>query len=319
MSISSNISLGSLRQQCKEISDNENNGAITDEAWNSFITNSYKKLYDMLVAAYGNDYYLAETYEFQTNSNQGYTLPDGTATYTNTAGDPAEKFYKMLGVDLQYSASPSGWVSLRRFEMIDRNRYGFQNVQGNWSGNTNLRYRIQGNQIYFAPLPSTGQTVRLFYVPAPTNLQYRLIGAYTSGSTTIGLSGTTGIYNAMNVSGTGIQSGSLVTSVTSNSVEITPVTTAARNTGLVSIWSDATEIDGISGWEQFVIFDAALKAQGKQENDTSWIAVERETMKQEIESMAEARDAGQAFHVSDVLAISGNGWDSGSDFGSGAW
>ncbi len=319
MSISSNISLGSLRQQCKEISDNENNGAITDEAWNSFISNSYKKLYDMLVAAYGNDYYLAETYEFQTNSNQGYTLPNGTDTYLNTAGDPAEKFYKMLGVDLQYSASPSGWVSLRRFEMIDRNRYGFQNVQGNWSGNTNLRYRVQGNQIYFAPLPSTGQTVRLFYVPAPTSLQYRLTSAYTVGSTSVGVSNTTGINTAMNVTGTGIPAGTTVSGgITTYGFELSANATATRNTGLLSIWSDATEIDGIAGWEQFVIYDAALKAQGKQENDTSWIAVEREIMKQEIESMAEARDAGQAFHVSDVLGLSGNGWD-GGDFGSGAW
>lgn len=306
-----------------EISDNQNNSAITTEAWNSFITNSYKKLYDMLVAAYGNDYYIANTYQFTTSNSQAYPLPDGTAAFLDTTGSTAAKFYKLTGVDLQYSASPNGWLTMRRFEMIERNRYAMPNTQTNWVGYTNLRYRVQGNNIYLTPIPQTGQLVQLWYVPAPTNLQFRLQGGCTTASGIITFLDTTGLASGMSVSGAGIPDGVTISSLGSTSITITGSCTATFSSNLVSLWTDSAMIEGVAGWEQFIIFDAALKSQGKQENDTSWLAVERQAMKEEIEGMAEARDAGQAFHTSDILGANGvwgsdeSGWGQGSGSGGG--
>lgn len=324
MSTSSLISLGSLRQQAQEISDNENNGAITTEAWNSFITNSYKKLYDMLVGAYGNDYYVATTYQFNTSNNQAYPFPDGTSRFLDTTGSTAAKFYKLLGVDLQYSASPNGWLTMRRFEMIERNKYAMPNTQTNWVGYTNLRYRVQGNNLYLTPIPQTGQLVQLWYIPTPNNLQYRLQGGVTGSSSVVTLLDTTGLAAGMNITGIGINDNQTIVTVGTTSVVISSNAYSTSQSTLVSMWTDSALVEGVAGWEQFIILDSALKSQGKQENDTSWIAIERQAMKEEIEALAEARDAGQAFHVSDVAGANGvwgsddSGWGMGGD-GSGAW
>lgn len=317
MSTSSTISLGSLRAQAQEISDNENNPAISTEAWNSFITNSYKKLYDMLVGAYGNDYYVATTYQFTTANAQAYPFPDGTANFLDTTGSTAAKFYKLLGVDLQYSASPNGWLTMRRFEMIERNRYAMPNTQTNWVGYTNLRYRVQGNNIYLTPIPQTGQLVQLWYIPTPTNLQYRLQGGVTGSSSVVTLLDTTGLSPGMNITGTGINDNQTIVTVGTTSVIVSSNSFASGTSVLCSMWSDSTMVEGVAGWEQFIILDSALKSQGKQENDTSWIAVERQAMKEEIEALAEARDAGQAFHVSDVMGANGVWGSDESGFGMG--
>ncbi len=322
MSTSSVISLGSLRQQCMEISDNEENPAVSTEAWNSFITNSYKKLYDMVLAAYGNDYYLAQTYQFTLNNNQAYALPDGTASFLDTTGSTAAKFYKLLGADLQYSASPNGWLTLKRFEMIERNKYAMPNTQTNWIGYTNMRYRLQGNNFYITPIPQTGQLVQLWYAPAPTNLQFRLQGGVTGSSSVITFLDTTGLAPGMNITGAGINDNQTIVTVGTTSVIVSSNSFASGTSVLCSMWNDSTLIEGIAGWEQYIIFDSALKAQGKQENDTSWIAVERQAMKEEIEAMAEARDAGQAFHVSDALGANGiMGYDDdlGGGYGNGGF
>ena len=66
------------------------------------------------------------------------------------------------------------------------------------------------------------------------------------------------------------------------------------------------------------MIDAAIKAQIKQENDFSGLALQKQAMKERIEAMAEARDVGQAMHVADAMSANSypdyNGW---SGFGSG--
>lgn len=102
MSTSSQASLGALRLQAQQRTGMENNNAITTSEWNQYASQSYKELYDLLISAYGNDYYVATQYQFNVTSNQQYPLPNGTPTYRNVNGTTAQKFYKLLGVDLQY-------------------------------------------------------------------------------------------------------------------------------------------------------------------------------------------------------------------------
>ncbi len=309
MSISSQASLGSLRQQAMEISDNEINAAITTQAWNSFINNSFKRLYDMLVAAYDNNYEFAQTYQFTLGASQFYPLPDGTATYQNSIGGTAAKFYKLLGVDLQYSGSPSGWVTLKRFNFIERNKNAWPNSAINTNGYTNLRYGIQGDNLMFMPVPMSGQQARIFYVPAPTNLQYRLNTNIVGSVSVLTFTDTTGLSVGMNITGNGIATGATISAVGSQTIGISTPTIGAYTQSLLSMWDDSSLVEGVSGWEEFIILDAALKAQGKQENDVSVLAAQRQDIVARIEAMAEARDAGQAFHVSDVMGANSSGYD----------
>lgn len=313
MSLSSEASLGALRLQAQYRSDLQGNPSVTDAEWNTYISQSYKELYDLLVAAYGNDYYTATTYQFNTTNSNLYPLPDGTTTYLNTDNTPAQKFYKLLGVDLQYSSSPSGWISLRRFEFIERNKYNYPNTAVNYSGYSNLRYRIEGNNLMLVPVPQTGQAVRLWYIPAPTSLAYLVPATIAVSGTVASMSNTYGIVQGMNVYGTGIQDRTTVSSVASTSITLSSSATATNPSAILTIWDDSTSLDGIAGWEEYIIIDAAIKAQIKQENDIQPLLIQKAEITQRIQAMAEGRDAGQAHHVSDALSV--NGWGGSYDGG----
>lgn len=320
MSTSSQISLGALRLQAQQRTSMENNNAITTAEWNSYATSSYKELYDLLTAAYGNDYYLANLYQFTTSSSQTYPLPDGTPTYQDVTGATAAKFYKLLGVDLQYTGSPSGFISLQRFEMIERNKYAYPNTTTNLNGYTNLKYRISGNNLYVIPVPTSGQVMRLWYAPAPTNLQF-MLPVVTASSGTIGsLSDTTGLTVGMNAYASGVfPSNTTISAVGSTSVTFSNAALANNASATVSFWNDSTLLEGIAGWEEYVILDMAIKCQIKQEFDATGFAAQKLEMKQRIEAMAEGRDAGQAQHVSDALSVNvyGPGGFGGIGYGDG--
>lgn len=155
MAIYPKMSLSDLRVACRQRADMVNSTFISDAELNSYINASYYELYDLLVQKYGNDYYMKE-YSFQLQGNVSrYDLPDD--------------FFKLLGVDLEISSGPDGYVSLRPFTLAERNRYSTANVQ-TWIGVTNLRYRISGNKLWFTPSPQTGQTIRIWYVPRLSQL-----------------------------------------------------------------------------------------------------------------------------------------------------
>lgn len=317
MSTSSDISLGAIRLQARQRSDLQNNNAVTDAEFNGYISNSYKELYDLLVSAYSNDYYVAFPYQFTTTNSQSYPLPDGTPAF-QTNGSTSPKFYKLLGLDLQYSSSPSGWLTLKRLEFRERNKYAYPNTQTNWSGYTNLRYRIQGNGLYLTPIPQSGQTAQAWYVPSPTSLQFMLASGTTIATPTVTMPDTTGLAAGMNAF---LQSvlppNTTILSVASTSVTLSASALSTNASAIISFWSDSSVLDGISGWEEYVIVDAAMKAQIKQENDITPLMIQKQDLRARIESMAEGRDIGEAFHVSDALSANGGSDDFGSGWGGG--
>ena len=316
MSTSSDVPLAVLRLQSKQRADMENNPFVSDPEWNTYITASVKELKDKLVSAYGNDYHFATSYSFTTSNANFYPLPDGTPSFTNSDGGQAEKFYKLLGVDLQYSASPSGYVSLRRFEFIERNKYAYPNTAVNWSGYSNLRYRIEGNNLYLVPVPTTGQTVRAWYIPAPTNLQFTLVASCSMNTSTFSLSDTTGLTPGMNAFVTPTSQALTVQSVASTSVTVVGSISYPCNNTPISFYNDASSFDGIAGWEEYVILSSAIKAKVKQEDDISALAAQLMSVSNRIDAMSEGRDAGQAQHVSDAIGMQNYGNDG---FGGGGW
>lgn len=218
------LTLAELRTATRQRADMVNSQFVTDAELNSYINQSYFELYDLLVSKFGDNYYVAPPYTFQTDgTNFQYALPTSPPVY------------KLLGVDLQLGNNESSYVTIRPFEMIDRNRYAVPNFQS-FYGLTNLRYRLNGDNIWFTPIPAANQTIRLWYVPRMTTLL-----------------------------------------------------------------SDTDTVDGVSGWTEYIICDAAMKCMQKEESDVSVLMAQKQMLIQRIEAMAEARDAGSPAKVSDNL------------------
>lgn len=323
MSIADTATLGSLRWQAQQISDLENNSAVSTPEWNGYISQSSKRLFNYLLAAQGNNYYTAPLFQFTLTNSQYYPLPDGTII-SNGSTSFAQALFKLLRVDLQYSGSPTGWVTLKRFEEIETNKFAYPNMATNLLGYSNLKYKIQGSNLKFVPVPMSGQVVQLEYIPKPTPLQF-ITTCATVGSMSLSMGDVTDLSVGMSVQGPAggsvIQVGSTISSIQAsptNQVTLSLATLSASSVQTVAFWKDSTTIDGIAGWEQFVVLDAAIKAQIKQEGPSAELVQERAMLIEEIQGLAEARDQGQAFHVSDVLGANGSydGWgDGGSGFG----
>lgn len=175
------INLGYLRYQSRLRADMLKSNFVTNDEWNIEINQSAAELYGLLVSKYGEDYFLAPLQVFQTGGQQFYPLPDGT-NFKNTNGipdpngTPALACYKVYGMDLNsYGAQLSnatGWVSMSRFNIADRNKYNLMlgaasnNVAGQYC---QFQYREMGNSVEILPINS-GQYLRLWYVPIAKQL-----------------------------------------------------------------------------------------------------------------------------------------------------
>jgi hypothetical protein len=130
------------------------------------------ELYDLLITSY-EDYFSAQYVFINTNgTTQNYPIPDGATnylggTYPNTSGAtvPAQAFYKLAGMDLGINTSNNAWVTLERFDFIERNAYVYPNSTSTIYGVYNMRYRLMGNKINMIPTPAGNQQVRLWYSP----------------------------------------------------------------------------------------------------------------------------------------------------------
>lgn len=157
------VTLLQLRTLSKQRSHMEYSQVVTDDEWNTYINDSIKELYDLIIQKYGDDYYCNRVTFTTDGSSQFYALPDGT-NYS-----AALPFYKFLGLDLQLSNTPDSFVTIRSFSFQDRNRYAVPNFQS-FYGVTNLRYRLNGTNLLLTPIPASGQTLQLWYVPRATTL-----------------------------------------------------------------------------------------------------------------------------------------------------
>lgn len=232
------VSLAQVRLMAQWASDMQNSGFITIPEWNSYINQSYFELYDLLVDQY-EDYFVQTPYSFTTDgTTQQYPLPND--------------FYKLIGVDCGLPAQSNGYFTVKKFDFISRNRYVYPNLSSSLLGVFNFQYRLVGNTIMFIPTPSSGQTVRIWYVPKLTQL---------------------------------LQETDILT--------------------------------GVSGWSEYVIVDAAIKALRKEESDVTLLMNQKMALLKRIEDSSMNRDAGQPDTISDTRSwgerfgstSSGSGWD----------
>ena len=328
------MTLPELRLATRQRSDMVNSQFVSDQEFNSYINASYFELYDLLVQKYGNDYYMKEySFELQGNVTR-YDLP--------------EDFFKLLGVDLRISDGPDGYVSLKPFTLAERNRYSTANVQ-TWIGVTNLRYRLSANKLWFTPSPNMGQTIRIWYVPRlkalvdPVTLT--VAQQPESGDTLYvdanyvdvsGLAGANVIETAMNIAEAvngydwGVSAtvaGNVITfelstltsasfAVVNSSQTVSPSIGTRLQLSGTSMSGDTLTADGVSGWLEYVITDAAIKALQKEESDTTTLQFQKQALIKRIEAAAENRDAGSPATIADVQWTNGT-WPFGNGFGGG--
>lgn len=237
--LTADLSLGQVRLLAQQRADKVNSNFVTLPEWNTYINQSYFELYDLLVTVF-EDYFVQTPLIITT---------DGITAQTTLPTD----FYKLMGVDLGLDNNSNAWVTLRKFDFIQRNRYVFPNIASTYFGLFNLQYRLVGNTLMFIPLPQAGQFLRIWYVPKLTQLL-----------------------------------------------------------------QDTDILTGVSGWSEYVIVDAAIKAMQKEESDVSVLAAQKMMLIKRIEESAMNRDVGAPDTISDTRS-SGQRWGSNYGNGEGNW
>lgn len=169
----SELSLKELRERSQQKADRVNSNFVTLPEWNFYINQAMYELYDLLINAYG-EYFEAPEISFPCDGvTYAYPLPDGQTTYTNTQNNTtvvAPAFYRLSGVDLSLNTANNAYVTVNKYNLIDRNRFVYPNSSSTIYGVFNLQYRLMGNTIRFIPTPSSGQIIRLLYIPRLASL-----------------------------------------------------------------------------------------------------------------------------------------------------
>lgn len=149
--MSGSVTLLQLRTSAKDRANMEKSTLITEPQWNEYINKSKDSLYDLLISAYSDEYYV---------KTPPYTLT--TTSGTNSYALPSD-FYKCISVTL---VSGGDYIPLNKFSYQRRNRdnyYPFRRI-------ARYDYRISGNNILFDPIPYDNATIELNYIPLATNL-----------------------------------------------------------------------------------------------------------------------------------------------------
>jgi len=82
---------------------------------------------------------------------------------------------------------------------------------------------------------------------------------------------------------------------------------------LRTMLADTDVLESISGWSEYVIVDAAIKALQKEESDCTLLLAQKQMLKDRIESSAMNRDAGQPDTISPTRRYGGYNWGGGNN------
>ncbi len=90
------------------------------------------------------------------------------------------------------------------------------------------------------------------------------------------------------------------------SIKFVPMPTTAQTVrilyvpALATLSGDSDTLDGVDGWEEFIVIDSAIKAKQKQEDDVGTLQGQKGAIIRRITEMAANRDAGSPEVVRDV-------------------
>ena len=141
-----------------------------------------------------------------------------------------------------------------------------------------------------------------------------LVAQATAGIAADGISGTVSIQ--LNTPGSVTWS-----STTTNAFAITlspmPYTAGSVPDQAVPSWQNV--LDGVNGWEEYVVIDVAMKMMAKEESDTSVLERRKAAIIRRLEAEAANRDMGMPAHVVDVPDYDGGNGSNGAGGMFGGW
>lgn len=288
-----------------------NTGTQTsDNELTTNINSSVAELWDILITEKPSDNYNYKTYNIPIVANTSiYALP--------------WDFFKLRGVDGSVNGG-SWWFDILPYNEHQRNMYSYVNTvlapQPPWY--TAMKYQLQGGNISFIPVPVTSANIPLtrltYYQTAPilvANLPPNYVGyptpnvyqmnayvvATVNGIDQIFQAGNTGTVGAFlptwNIPGTTLD-GSILWSY------VAPLSMFA------------TTFDGINGWEDYVIVDAAIKSLMKIDSPlVSEFMQYKEAIRARIQAAADNRNQGDALVISGGFGGDQGGFGIGGGFG----
>lgn len=149
------VTLQQLMDRSRQRADQVNSGFVTDSELINWI-NVYKREYeDLLVRTFGADYSATSATFSATANTENYNLS------ALTGGT----FYKLQGLDVADSSSPTGWRDVRPFNFHDRNRVSSSNIILPTQSTGQVRYRVWGPNLALRPVPTGTMTMKLWWVP----------------------------------------------------------------------------------------------------------------------------------------------------------
>ena len=202
---------------------------------NSYISASYAELTDLLVEAYGNDYYLKQDLTLVTVPGEEFI-------------DLPNDFYKLKGLDYKYGPGNDTYYAIKPYNFQHRNYYSNNNfAYFGFNDNTGSPvFRLFGNnKLQLLPIPTSVVNLRLTYTP--------------------------------------------------NAIKLT---------------ADTDVIDGVNGWEEYIILDVITKMYVKDKLPIDELVAQKALIMTRIEKLSENRDEGDDAGVADVY-----NWD--SEYGDG--
>lgn len=290
-----------MRSEARLRADMEYSTNVSDATVDRWLNQGIAKLYDLLIKSRGEEYYLRSV-DFSTVAGvASYQLPP--------------HFYKLLALDI---VETDNYFACAPLNFQTERNYGL-GVDGLYNINDTYRYMLQGNYIKLYPTPTEVRTMRLFYLPAAPELGVLdvldLDFVHTSGSDIItvtgGVDNATGTDLSANNAAAMLWPGStiqyptpwtvapIVTHVEGLSVYVSEAASSSATVTAKQVDNPA-HWDGINGWEEFAVLDAAIKLVAREERDTSHLDAERAEQAQRIAASSPLRDFGAARTVQDV-------------------
>ena len=277
------VTLTELRTLTRQRADMENSQFVDDTELTRYLNNSWGELYNLIGENFNEDYFTTSTTISLTSGTDSYSLPSD--------------FYKLRGVDLVVTSTES--VPLRRYNWAQRKRNSLTVYARDY------RYRLQKNSIVFTPVPSTSDSVKLFYIPSPRKLESVTPSGVTTGSTTTYTVSSHSFVadDVVNVSGflaTDYNSQQTVQSVTATTI-VTDLDSSALSAP-TSIGTVESVFDFYTGWDEYIILDSAIKMLVKEEQDVTGLMVQKNMLKERMITESQNRDAGEPQTVTDVVS-----------------
>lgn len=149
------VTLAQLIDRSRQRADQVYSGFVTDAEVTNWI-NVYKREYeDLLVRTFGADY---------SATSATFSATNGTGNY-NLSALTGGTFYKLNGLDVADSASPTGWRDVKAFNFHDRNKIAVPGTVLPIQSNGEVRYRVWGPSLVLRPVPTGTIAMQLWWTP----------------------------------------------------------------------------------------------------------------------------------------------------------